>query len=394
MPEWVDKWVKVGLSTEPANWAKAEEAARSCYRITGLAQPAVVLRLGSPFAATYGGILAVGLLGRSQVEAQVRSQVESQVRSQVELQLASQVLSQIKSQVWMQVELQIRSQVESQIRSQVESQVQSQIRSQIKSSQVWTQVESQVQWQVFSQVVRSQVESQIWSHVRSQARSQVWSRVASQYRCAQLWASWYAWVTFFRDVCGWQNPSLEAFGYDEQLALSCGWTWWHEDVCAISDRIAEIHRDNQHRLHNLSGPALRYPDGWSIYSVHGVVVPEHVIVRPDALKGPTVLNWPNAEVRRVMIEQMGYSRFLAEVKAEEIDRDPDPHWGTLYEVPSVPVRFVRMRNCTPETDGSWKDYVIAVPRECRTAREGILWSWNLKPEEFNELEKKYEFARS
>jgi hypothetical protein len=95
-----------------------------------------------------------------------------------------------------------------------------------------------------------------------------------------------------------------------------------------------------------------------------------------------------------MIEQMGYERFLRESKAKEIDNNRDPQWGILYEVESIPVRWVKMRNCTPEIDGSYKDYIIAVPREINTAKEGILWSWNMQSEEFNELEQKYGFSRS
>src|SRR5690606_26379587 len=107
MPEWVDKWVAIGLSTEPANFDEAEKGVRGCYASAGLAQPTVVLRMSSPYGAVVGGAMAVLLLGgedvRSQVWSQVERQVWSQIRSQVDSQVDSQVASQAWSQVWSQV---------------------------------------------------------------------------------------------------------------------------------------------------------------------------------------------------------------------------------------------------------------------------------------------------
>jgi hypothetical protein len=157
-PEFIKKWIDIGLSTEPADFDKATNAALRAYELCNLKKPMVILRMGSPYAATIGGALAVVILReyfKDKSLSQVRSQVWSQVWSQVESQVRSQVWSQVESQVWSQVE----SQVESQVRSQVESQVRSQVRSQVES-QVWSQVESQVD--VAGMVAgRSQVDSQV-----------------------------------------------------------------------------------------------------------------------------------------------------------------------------------------------------------------------------------------
>jgi hypothetical protein len=287
--EWAKEWIDIGLSTEPADFGRAIAAALRAYELCNLKRPTVVLRMGSPYAAVLGGALAHELLRKylTQVESQVGSQVRSQVRSQV----GSQVGSQVRSQVGSQVESQVWSQVGSQVagRSQVWSQVQSQVGSQVESqvgSQVWSQVESQVESQVWSQVwsqvgsqVWSQVESQVWSQVQSQVGSQVRSQVGSQVGSealnnsyhGSLYASWGAYVSFFRDVVGWDDPVLERFRIDEDLIRSCGWVWWHENVLAVSDRPAFIERDEEGRLHCDSGPALLYRDGWALWRRHGEV---------------------------------------------------------------------------------------------------------------------------
>src|SRR5882757_3840142 len=43
--EWVEKWIESGLSCEPADFDSAERAARESYKVAGLKQPKVVLRL-------------------------------------------------------------------------------------------------------------------------------------------------------------------------------------------------------------------------------------------------------------------------------------------------------------------------------------------------------------
>ncbi len=135
--EWSKQWIEIGLSTEPADFDRATAAALEAYRICNLKKPIVVLRMGSPFAATVGGAMAWAML-REFFGAQVESQVGSQV--------GSQVRSQVGSQVW---------------------------------SQVWSQVGS-LNLNFISEGVNND-------------------------RGAQFWASWAAYVSFFRDVLGWQN---------------------------------------------------------------------------------------------------------------------------------------------------------------------------------------------
>ncbi len=80
---WVKKWVEIGLSTEPADFDRAENAALKAYTMAGLQRPMVVLRFGSPYAATVGGGVAWTMLHRlfgAQVRAQVGDQVGEIVR--------------------------------------------------------------------------------------------------------------------------------------------------------------------------------------------------------------------------------------------------------------------------------------------------------------------------
>ena len=322
--EWAEKWIEIGLSTEPADFDRATAAALRGYELANLKRPMVVLRMSSPYGATVSGAMAWTMLREI---PQVRSQVGSQVRSQV--------------------------------RSQVESQVESQVRSQ----------------------VRSQVGSQVWSQVESQVGSQVWSQVGSAVnndRGGAFWASWCAYITFFRDVMGWRGDTLDRFEIDEALTRSCGWVWWHENVMAISDRPCFIKRDDEGRLHCETGPSIAYRDGWALHHWHGVEIPAEWVAgkQPEAKEA---IRWPNVEQRRAACEIIGWAKVLDQVKARVIDKHQNEEIGTLLEadIPdSGKERFLRVR-C-----GTGRDFCLPVARECKTALQANAWTYGLDPAEF------------
>jgi hypothetical protein len=185
-----------------------------------------------------------------------------------------------------------------------------------------------------------------------------------------LWYSGFAsWVSFFRDVCEWEDPVLEKFEITETLVKSCGWTWWHRNVLAISDRPRAINRDERGRLHSITGPAMLYPDGWAIHAVHGVRVPAWIIEQPKEITVEKIDSEQNAEVRRVMLDRFGVERYVRESGAKIIDECPTDHAiiglrsAKLYRKEldgDEPVIMLDMLNSTPESDGTTKHYMIRV----------------------------------
>ena len=101
-----DRWVSVGLSTEPSDRATAEECIAEHYRWSGLKRPRFLW-----FDSPIGCVVARSIMGgqvRNQVWDQVRDQVEDQVEDQVWVQVVDQVVDQIRAQVRDQVKEQTR----------------------------------------------------------------------------------------------------------------------------------------------------------------------------------------------------------------------------------------------------------------------------------------------
>jgi len=140
-----------------------------------------------------------------------------------------------------------------------------------------------------------------------------------------------------------------------------------------------------YRLHCADGPALEYPDGWKVYSWHGLRVPERIILSPETLTSAEVMSEPNAEMARVMIERMGMERFMAESKAKVLDSDVDGA-GQPRRLLSVPApqgsphqRMLAVHVTCPSTG---HEYMLAVPPQTKSCAEGVAWTFNCKTEEY------------
>jgi hypothetical protein len=192
---------------------------------------------------------------------------------------------------------------------------------------------------------------------------------------SSLWAGFAAFATFFRDVCGLDDPVfLKNLKVNEDLVHSCGWTWWHEDVVVIADRPQTIRRDDEGRLHCENGPSMEYRDGWGMYHWHGVAIPKDWVTgkKPSAKEA---LTWENIEQRRCACEIIGWHNILAELKSKVIDRDDDAEIGTLLEVDlpdSGRERFLQVK-C-----GTGRTFAIPVPPTVKTALEANAWTYGLE----------------
>ncbi|HEY9684583.1 MAG TPA: hypothetical protein V6C86_23580 [Oculatellaceae cyanobacterium] len=157
---------------------------------------------------------------------------------------------------------------------------------------------------------------------------------------------------------------------------------WSQRIHVVCDSPMEAHLDNNDMLHNENGPALRFRDGSEVFAIHGVVLPHNVIRDAATISVEQIDKEPNAEVRRILIQRYGEIRYLQDSDATEIDSD---EYGTLYKKPLLgdePMVIVKVKNSTPEPDGTFKHYYLRVPPYVTTARAAVAWTFDMKPEEY------------
>jgi hypothetical protein len=297
IPAWKKKWIEIGLSTEPADFDRAEKAVLACYDLIEEPRPKTVIRAASPWAAIKQGCEeAVRLAkGREGTKEEIKEYIKNN-----------------------------------------------------------------------------------WHN----------------YRGAQLWASWFAYVSYFRDVCNWENPTLENFALDEEIGLTSGFVWWDNEVVAISDRPLRVSRDNGNRLHNDEGMALEYRDGWGIYAWHGFRLPlayHWIIKEKHKITADLIEKETNAEIRRIMLEIHGFDKYLTERKAKVISVDVihgQPRRLLEFDVAGEKIRAVEVINGTKEPDGTYRKFILGCVqvngRYPETPHEAIAWSYGISPKVYKE----------
>ncbi|MEG4855103.1 hypothetical protein QUB10_29990 [Microcoleus sp. B5-D4] len=183
------------------------------------------------------------------------------------------------------------------------------------------------------------------------------------------------------------RKAQEIFRCKEQLFEECGWIFPFEKICIICDRPLHLRFDAKNRLHAEGEPTIAFADGYSLYFHHGVKLPEQYgKVHPDLWQAEWLLSEENAELRRVLIERIGYDRICQQLQAVKLDT-----WQeyTLLKIDNADVEPIYLLKMTCPSTGHI--HALRVPPDVRsssraslTAKEAIRWvNWDIDPEEFS-----------
>ncbi len=162
----------------------------------------------------------------------------------------------------------------------------------------------------------------------------------------------------------WSGPLLDSY-------LSGAWyLFWTDDVLywvAKPNVFAETIASGR-RLHRDDGPAVEN-DVENIYFWHGVFVPAYVVLCPEHITLGEIQAEKNAEVKRILIERWGWTRYLHAVGAKVLDTRRNDIEGTHESLLSTDESAVLVCAC-PSTA---RVYSLEVPKEITTCRDAQAW---------------------
>ena len=196
--------------------------------------------------------------------------------------------------------------------------------------------------------------------------------------------SWLGTYEYLRNVLGLRSETEPLRGLT-QLALNAGWLQPHAHTCWLAERPDLLCGDPNDRLHDASGPALRFPDGWSVWAWKGVTIPGWMIARPDEITLDKIDAATNVQVRRCMIEIMTPQRYVALGGAARVAEDET---GILWRkrwMASDAWAAVEVINATAEPDGTRRHFFLQVPAHLQTAREAVAWTYGMRPDVYSRL---------
>jgi hypothetical protein len=191
------------------------------------------------------------------------------------------------------------------------------------------------------------------------------------------------WLSYY-DFAGrigikYDAKDIETLDCWMRLANSACWWQPRNGVALMCNRAAELNLDGQGRMHNDAGPAMRFRDGYSVWSIGGVLIDEQVVMKGDSQTVDQIRKEQNEEVKRIRIErfaglstpsQMGWRRYLAAVEAKPIDRRENDIDGTneaLFRTPDNMVIFLGACRSTGRI------YALEQPQEIRTCEQAQNW---------------------
>jgi hypothetical protein len=361
-------WLAAALTTTPADRRAAERAVRLAYQAAGLDPPSVFVWCLSPLEMAR--VMADLLVDRDdRREAEVAARIRRTLL-QERAALRREVVACLGEQAHRELDLRLSRAVHAPLRLRVVAELTVPVLGQVRASLGalrWVRVDS-FALRVFDQgrqdeLPRSTQDDEQHNVDWSMAELLGWPIDVAAFAMDQAWAR----------ALGLEPGRLTAWLM--QLAGTVGWWWPFQHVAVLGERPAQARWDAAGRLHADGAPAVRYPDGFAVWAWHGVRVPRVVIERPQRLTVGSILQEPDVEARRVMVERYGAGRFLRGAGAI---REHTDDWGTLWRLDLVdeePLVMVEVLNSTPEPDGSFTTYWLRVPPTVGTAREGVAWTF-------------------
>lgn len=140
------------------------------------------------------------------------------------------------------------------------------------------------------------------------------------------------------------------------------------DVMIVQRRPCEVHRTRD-RWHREGGPALRYPDGYAVWALNGVSVPQWLAEPPvEQINLRRLVEIQNADSRREFVRKVGIDRIAAALATKLLDTLGD------YELLDLDLGddrcrpYLKMRN---PSLGCW--HLEGVDPSCLTVREALAW---------------------
>src|SRR5262249_44281088 len=157
-------------------------------------------------------------------------------------------------------------------------------------------------------------------------------------------------------------PVLEPFVRAWVNGLFCFWVLesknWRRRECILVPRPA-LHVTNG-RLDRTDGPAVEWASGLSYWFWEGLHIPRRAAARSsEQARLQVLVRTPNLERRRLLLDRIGYDRFLEITDAKLLQQDDyGKLWRPSLSVDQEQLRVVEVTTSTPEPDGSYRRYFL------------------------------------
>jgi hypothetical protein len=171
-----------------------------------------------------------------------------------------------------------------------------------------------------------------------------------------------------------------------ELARATGWFAVYERKALFSERPVLVKSNEQRLLENFHGPALVYPDGRSIYAIHGVAVSPKTIHTWQELTPKNIVRIKPWKAHVAVLRAFGVERFLAEAGIESYATDK---FGRLFDLRPLRLKYKLFQKFSAqgEPDSKSASAWVPVPPKVSRPREAFFWCFSIPPDSLKSQQK-------
>ncbi|MFX1517893.1 MAG: DUF6745 domain-containing protein [Promethearchaeota archaeon] len=160
-----------------------------------------------------------------------------------------------------------------------------------------------------------------------------------------------------------------------------GVLWLQEDNCFGIERSGRIHWCDERgkRVGSWKGFFVKNRGPFNEARIQNIVKDYLLFLKTNQLKARDILRCSNVEIRRILLTNFGFKKFVEELGGTTIHNDGDSELILLrIRKNEEPLMVVKVQDSTTK-----EIYILRVPPHVRTCKEAIAWTFSMDESEYN-----------
>jgi hypothetical protein len=414
IPEIRDKWLNKFYALKPLKKKKAKECIEYIYTRAGYKKPKVWFYDGSPFGMqvliNVINKTDVGKLGQN-IEENIWQNIcqniwqnhEQNIRQNIEQNLGQKIRQNIWKNVWQNICQNIGHNICQNIGENHEQKI---------GQKIWQNICQNIEQnlgqnlgQNIDQDICQNVWQNIWQNIEQNIRDMGRYYTFEQYiRFDDI--HWVAYYDYFQQA---QLLNFEKnkdwLNFLSLMDCNIGATVQFDNICFVCSLPEKVNQNNENRLHDEHGMAIKWSDGWGLYALNGVIFPKDlykkVISREMEVKDILAIEDIDQRVQALKFAKNGLRDWYKQENGKlmdkhvKLDAKGRPVQYELWQIPAgntfnQEVNFM-LYNCPSAIErGEKREYAKGVPVGCKTVPEAMSWGMSsdthfLKPGDWKKL---------
>ena len=269
--------------------------------------------------------------------------------------VGANIMANVGANVWANIRANIRANIGANIRANIRANIMANVGANVGAN-VWANIRANIRANIMANV-GANVGANVWANIRANVganiRANVWANIRDNiganvgdnirdnigfdYEPFTNYGNYsdFGWVSFydyFRRLNYFEFNWDDFINFKELLKSGIYDFVAFEKILFASSSPAEIHRDNNNRLHSTTKPSVFFKDGYALYAIHGRILPEWIWKEKNKITKKQFLEESNAEIRAAIYTILGEKRIMEVLGAKEIDKQLVQHANDEVEI--------------------------------------------------------------